>query len=282
MSRTVYIDGDYLPEEEARVSIFDRGFLFADAVYEVVPVLEGKLLDLDGHMTRLKRSLDELEIPSPMPSDSFVEMLRKLARLNTLEEGMVYMQVTRGSGDRDFLIRDTRPLVVAFTQVKNLLDSTSAKHGVKVITLDDLRWRRRDIKTVQLLYPSLAKSRAVKAGADDAWLIEDGYITEGTSNNAFIVDASGTIRTRNLSTDILHGITRASVLECAAEMGLDVDESRFTLGEALDAREAFITAASLSVTSVVEINGQPVGDGKPGPVARRLREIYIKKSLDSA
>ena len=282
MSRTVYVDGDYLPEEEARVSIFDRGFLFADAVYEVVPVLEGKLLDLDGHMTRLKRSLDELEIPSPMPSDSIVEMLRKLARLNTLKEGMVYMQVTRGSGDRDFLIRDTRPLVVAFTQTKNLLDSTSAKHGVKIITLDDLRWHRRDIKTVQLLYPSLAKSRAVKAGADDAWLIEDGYITEGTSNNAFIVDASGTIRTRNLSTDILHGITRASVLECAAEMGLDVDESRFTLGEAHDAREAFITAASLSVTSVVEINGQPVGDGKPGPVARRLREIYIKKSLDSA
>jgi len=282
MSRTVYVDGAYVPEEAARVSVFDRGFLFADAVYEVVPVIDGKLLDLEGHLQRLQRSRHELEMPEPLPDDDLVAVLRKVASLNALAEGMIYLQITRGAGDREFLIRTMDPLLVVFSQQKSLRQTASAREGLAIITMPDLRWQRRDIKTTQLLYPSLAKSRAVKAGAQDAWLVEDGTVTEGTSNNAFIITKDGVIRTRRLSTDILHGITRAAILDCAAEQNLVFEERAFTIEEAQEASEAFVTAASLAVTPVVSIDGQPVGNGKPGPIAMRLREIYIAKSLAAA
>ena len=283
MSRIVYVNGEYLPEEEAKISIFDRGFLMADGVYEVTPVMDGKLLDYPGHVARLHRSLDELQIANPVGDDELLKIHRELVRRNDLDEGLVYLQVTRGAADRDFVWpQDATPSLVLFTQEKMLEDSEGPKHGIKVISQPDLRWHRRDIKTVQLLYPSFAKMQAKAAGADDAWLVEDGFVTEGTSNNAYIVTRDGTIITRNLSTDILHGITRASVLKLAAEAQIKIVERPFTIAEAQDAAEAFITAASLFVCAVIEIDGVTLGDGKPGPVARRLREIYIAEARAGA
>lgn len=283
MSRTVYVNGEYLPEEEAKISVFDRSFLFADGVYEVTSVLGGKLVDFDGHMKRLARSLGELKMTAPCGDDELLEIHRELVARNELEEGMIYLQVSRGSADRDFAWGENMtPTLVLFTQAKSLVDSALAARGAKVVTLDDLRWGRRDIKTVQLLYPSLAKMEAKAQGKDDAWLVEDGYVTEGTSNNAYIVTRGGTIVTRDLSSAILHGITRASVLRMAEEAQMKVEERPFTVEEAKNAAEAFATAASLFVCPVVEIDGQPIGDGRPGPTARRLREIYIEQSRAAA
>ncbi len=285
MTRTVYVNGEYLPESEASISIFDRGFLFADAVYEVTSVLDGKLIDFEGHAVRLKRSLDELDIVQPCSMDELLEIHRKLVELNGIDEGLVYLQVTRGSdGDRDFVFPavDTKPSLVLFTQNKpGLADSPAAKKGAKIISIDDIRWGRRDIKTVQLLYPSMGKMMAKKAGCDDAWLVEDGYVTEGTSNNAYFVK-SGKIVTRPLSNDILHGITRKAVLRMAAEAQMEVEERLFTIDEAKEADEAFTTSASAFVMPVVEIDGVALGDGTPGPIAKRLREIYLDESRKAA
>ncbi len=283
MSRIVYVNGDYVAEAEAKISIFDRGFLMADGVYEVSPVMDRKLIDYPGHVARLHRSLNELQIANPVGDDELLEIHRELIRLNDLDEGLVYLQVTRGAADRDFVWpQGVPPSLVLFTQVKALEDAEGPKHGIKVISQPDLRWHRRDIKTVQLLYPSFAKMQAKAEGADDAWLVEDGYVTEGTSNNAYIVTKDGTLITRNLSNDILHGITRASVLKLAAEAQMKIIERPFTIAEAQGAAEAFITAASLFVCPVVEIDGVKLGDGKPGPVVRRLREIYIATARAAA
>ena len=280
--RTVYVNGDYLPENEATVSIFDRGFLMADGVYEVTSVLGGKLIDFEGHAVRLQRSLDALDMRNPISKDDLLEVHRELVRTNGIDEGMVYLQITRGApGDRDFAFPDpdeTDPTVVLFTQNKpGLADSPAAKKGMKVISIEDIRWGRRDIKTVQLLYPSMGKMMAKKAGADDAWMIEDGFVTEGTSNNAYIVKGNKII-TRALSNDILHGITRAAVLRFAKEAQMKVEERSFTIDEAKDADEAFITSASTFVLPVVELDGAAIGAGTPGPIAARLREIYLDES----
>jgi D-alanine transaminase len=283
MSRIVYVNGSYVPEEEAKVSVFDRGFLFADGVYEVTSVLEGKLIDLPGHLERLRRSLAELDLPVPATDEEIEAMHRELMARNGLTEGMIYMQVTRGAAERDFAYPpEPVPSLVAFTQAKDIVASPAARAGLKVITVPDLRWARRDIKTVQLLAPSMCKMMAKQAGADDAWMVEDGFVTEGTSNNAYIVRRDGIIVTRDLSHAILHGITRAAVLGFAREAQMRVEERPFTVEEAKDAAEAFVTSASSFVTPVVEIDGRPVGDGRPGPVAARLREIYIAESLRRA
>lgn len=279
MSRIVYVNGEFVPEDEAKVSVFDRGFLFADGVYEVTSVLGGKLIDFDGHATRLERSLNELEMGMPMTADELLAVHRKLVEDNGIDDGLVYLQVTRGAADRDFAYpKDAEQTVVLFTQAKpGLADSPVAKTGIKVISIPDIRWGRRDIKTVQLLYPSMGKMAAKAAGADDAWMIEDGHVTEGTSNNAYIVKGR-TIITRQLSNDILHGITRAAVLRFAKEAQYEVEERLFTIEEAKEADEAFITSASTFVMPVVEIDGATVGDGVPGSVASRLREIYLEES----
>ncbi len=285
MTRTVYVNGEYLPETEAKVSIFDRGFLFADAVYEVTSVLDGKLIDFEGHAVRLERSLNELDMQTPCSKDELLDIHRKLVELNGIEEGLIYLQVTRGSdGDRDFVFpsEDTPPSLVLFTQNKpGLADNPAAKKGAKVISIEDIRWGRRDIKTVQLLYPSMGKMMAKKAGADDAWLVEDGYVTEGTSNNAYYVK-DGTIVTRPLSNDILHGITRKAVLRMAEEAQMKIEERLFTIEEAQGADEAFTTSASAFVMPVVEIDGVALGGGTPGPIAKRLREIYLEESRKAA
>ncbi len=279
MSRTVYVNGAYLPEEEARISVFDRGFLFADGVYEVTSVLGGKLIDFAGHLGRLHRSLGELELTLPVSDAELEAIHRELVARNAVDEGMVYLQVTRGAADRDFAYPEAAtPSLVLFTQVKTLIGSASARNGIRVITVPDIRWGRRDIKTVQLLAPSMCKMMAKKAGKDDAWMVEDGFVTEGTSNNAYIVTGDGVIVTRQLGTEILHGITRAAVLRLAREAQMKVEERPFTVDEAKAAAEAFFTSASAFVTPVVEIDGVPVGGGAPGPVATRLREIYISES----
>ncbi len=286
MSRIVYLNGEYLPEAEAKISIFDRGFLMADGIYEVTSVLGGKLIDFKAHMARLKRSLEALEMASPASEDELLTIHRELVTQNALDEGLIYMQITRGNpGDRDFLYPDPATVpstLVLFTQSKpGLADNPKAKTGIKVISVDDLRWRRRDIKTVQMLYPSMAKMKAKAAGVDDAWLVQGGLVTEGTSNNAYIV-TGGKIVTRQLSNDILHGITRAAVLKFAEEAQMVVEERAFSVAEVKVAEEAFSTSASGFVMPVVEIDRVAIGSGKPGPIATRLREIYIEMSRRSA
>ncbi len=284
--RTVYVNGEYVPENEATISIFDRGFLMADGVYEVTSVLDGKLIDFEGHAVRLERSLSELDMGSPITKEDLLEVHRELVRVNEIDEGLIYLQITRGSdGDRDFVFPDpetTVPTIVLFTQNKpGLADSPAAKKGAKVISIEDIRWGRRDIKTVQLLYPSMGKMMAKKAGCDDAWLVEDGKVTEGTSNNAYIVKGNKII-TRQLSTDILHGITRAAVIRFAREAQMEVEERAFTIEEAQKADEAFTTSASAFVMPVVEIDGVELGEGTPGRVALRLREIYLDEMRKAA
>ena len=284
MSRIVYLNGDYLPEADAKVSVFDRGFLFADAVYEVTSVLGGKLIAFDGHAVRLQRSVDELGMSYKVDMDELLEIHRELVTRNDLEEGMIYLQLTRGNpGDRDFAYppEDTKPTLVLFTQTANLLNNPKIHTGMKVITVEDQRWARRDIKTTQLLFPSMAKMMAKAAGVDDAWMFEDGAVTEGSSNNAYIVK-DGKIITRHLGNEILHGITRAAVLKFAASAQMEVEERAFTVEEARDADEAFITSASTFVMPVVEVDGEALGDGKPGAVALRLREIYLEESMKQA
>ncbi|WP_407493764.1 D-amino-acid transaminase [Pseudooceanicola sp. MF1-13] len=285
MSRTVYVNGEYCAEEDAKISIFDRGFLMADGVYEVTSVLDGKLVDFDGHAKRLERSLKELDMASPVTMDELLEIHRELVKRNDLEEGGIYLQITRGApADRDFAFPDpatTPSSIVLFTQVKNLANAPAAQTGISVISIEDQRWARRDIKTVQLLYPSMGKMMAKAAGADDAWMVEDGQVTEGTSNNAYIVKGRKII-TRQLSNDILHGITRAAVLRLAKEAQMEVEERGFTIEEAQDADEAFITSATTFVQPVVSIDGETIGTGKPGNIALRLREIYIEESRAKA
>ena len=238
MSRIVHVNGAYLPESEAMVSVFDRGFLMADGVYEVTSVLDGKLIDFAPHCVRLARSLSELDMQNPHDDADWLEIFRQMVARNDLVEGMVYLQVTRGNpGDRDFAYPgpEVAPTVVLFTQSKpGLADSPAAKVGWRVISIPDLRWDRRDIKTVQLLYPSMGKMAAKKAGVDDSWFVQDGVVTEGTSNNAYIVKGNRNI-TRPLSHDILHGITRVAVLRFAAEAQMEVEERAFSIAEAQSA-----------------------------------------------
>jgi len=285
MSRIVHVNGALLPEAEATVSVFDRGFLMADGVYEVTSVLGGKLIDFDGHCRRLARSLAELEMQNPHTDAEWLQIHREMVAQNGVVDGMVYLQVTRGNpGDRDFAFPgpETKPTVVLFTQSKpGLAENPQAAIGLHVISVPDIRWGRRDIKTVQLLYPSMGKMMAKKAGVDDSWFVEDGTVTEGTSNNAYIVKGNRII-TRPLSSDILHGITRVAVLRFAAEAQMEVEERPFTIAEAQAADEAFITSASAFVMPVVEIDGQAVGTGKPGRVVPRLREIYLEEMRKAA
>ncbi|WAJ30440.1 D-amino-acid transaminase [Antarcticirhabdus aurantiaca] len=284
MSRTVYVNGAFVPEEAATISVFDRGFLFADGVYEVTTVLGGRLIDFAGHMARLRRSLAELAMDAPADEAEILSIHRELVARNGIEEGMVYLQVTRGAADRDFAFppAGTKPSLVLFTQEKAVSDNPAAEKGLTVVSVPDQRWARRDIKTVQLLYPSLAKMEAKARDADDAWMVENGLVTEGTSNNAWIILADGTIVTRPRSEAILHGITRSAVLRLAEEAGHRFVERPFSIEEAKGAAEAFITSASAFVMPVVRIDGAPVGAGVPGPLSRRLRQIYIEEARRTA
>jgi D-alanine transaminase len=278
--RTVWLDGAFLRESEARVSAFDRGFLFSDAVYEVIPVLDGRLVDEPGHRARLARSLAALRMDSPLALHELPALMGELVSRNALAEGVVYLQITRGAADRDFLFpRDATPTMLMFTQAKALRDTPAARDGLRVATRPDWRWKRRDIKTTQLLAAALMKQDARDAGFDDCWLVEDGFVTEGSSSNAWILTRDGRLVTRAVSPEILAGVTRAGVLALARESGLAVEERPFTVAEAQEAAEAFVTAASSFVTPVVAIDGVAVGDGAPGPVSRRLRALCFEAAL---
>ncbi|WNK00828.1 D-amino-acid transaminase [Thalassospiraceae bacterium LMO-JJ14] len=277
MSRIVYVNGEYLPEEDAKISVFDRGFLFADAVYEVSAVIGGKLVDNDAHMARLQRSMNELKMTPPATGEEITAVMLELVKRNDIEEGLVYLQVTRGAADRDFAFpKDATPSLIMFTQKKTLSENPVARTGISVITVPDIRWKRRDIKTVGLLPASMAKQAALDAGANDAWFVEDGFVNEGSSNNAFIVTEDGKIITRHLGTEILHGITRKAVMELAKRENLEIEERPFTPEEAQEAREAFSTSASAFVMPVVKIDGHILGNGVPGPVTEKMRKLYIE------
>jgi len=278
----VWLNGGFVVKSEAKISVFDRGFLFADAVYEVTAVLDGKLVDFDAHYERLKRSCRELDLALPYSHDEMRAVHLQLMAKNNLAEGGIYLQLTGGVTDRDFTIDRTIPVtVLLFTQAKNLRDMPDVKTGQRVMTIEDERWARRDIKTTQLLSQSLARSKAVKAGLDDAWLVTDGMVNEGCSNNAFIVTTDDKIVTRPRSNKILSGITRKAVLDCAAEFNLEIEDRPFSIAEAKASKEAFSTSASTFVMPVVEIDGAQIGGGKPGPVTLRLRELYIKRALSN-
>ncbi|HEX2137448.1 MAG TPA: D-amino-acid transaminase [Microvirga sp.] len=277
MSRVVYLNGSFVPAEDAKVPVMDRGFLFADGVYEGIGVLGGRLVDNEAHLERLERSLAEVRIANPHSRGEWTRIEEDLVRRNGVTEGFLYLQVTRGVAERDFVFpKDAVPTVMLFTQAKAIVQSPLAETGIAVASVPDLRWKRRDIKSLSLLAQVLAKQAAVEAGAHEAWMVEDGYVTEGGSSSAFIVTQAGTIVVRPLSHAILPGITRRAVLRLAAEAGLGLEERAFTLEEAHVAAEAFNTSASGFVLPVVSIDGRPVGNGKPGPMTRRLRQLYIE------
>ena len=281
--RQVYINGDFKKEDEAKVSVFDRGLLFSDSLYEVTTVINGKLIDFNNHMKRLDRSMTELKFKKLLNHLDILIFHRKLIELNNLKEGMIYLQVTRGVADRSFDMPKDKiePTVLAFTQEKKIIDSESAKNGIKVMTLDDMRWKRCDIKTTQLLYASMAKTEATEKGFDDAWMLREGYITEGSSSNAWIIKGK-TIMTRQSDNLILSGITRDAIFKCAKDLGYEVVTKNITLPDTQSASEAFITSATSCVMPVVKINASQIGDGKPGKFVTALREEYIKQALESS
>ena len=286
MSRIAYVNGEYLPHGQAVVHIEDRGFQFADGVYEVWGVFGGRLADFEGHMARLERSLGELRIREPMSRAALLQVLRETVRRNRVRDGLLYIQVTRGTARRDhpFPSEDTPPsLVITARSVDRARQASGAEAGVAVITQPDIRWGRCDIKSVGLLPNVLAKQAARERGAAEAWLVDEmGLVTEGSSTNAWIIDADGKLRTRDAQANILRGITRHALLELAEAEGIEVEQRPFSVQEAKQAREAFFTAASAFVMPVISIDGAKVGDGKPGPVTRRLRQLYLDQARNKA
>ena len=277
MDQIAYVNGSFVPLAEAKVSILDRGFLFADGIYEVSAVLNGKLVDNASHMSRLKRSVGEIALELPETVERIQDIQKELIARNSLVNGMIYLEVTRGADSgRDFAFpKGIKPTLIMFTAVKDIVNAPSAKTGIGVITLPDIRWTRRDIKSVGLLAQVLAKQAAAEAGAGEAWMIEDGMVTEGGSSSAFILTQDDVLVTRQNGSEILPGCTRKAVVQLAEERQLRVEERPFSIQEALAAKEAFVTSATLFVQAVVSIDGKKVGNGKPGPMTSRLREIYV-------
>jgi D-alanine transaminase len=286
MSRIAYVNGVYRPHRDAVVHVEDRGYQFADGVYEVWSVFDGRLADFDAHMTRLHRSLTELRIAEPMSRESLTQVLRETVRRNRVRDGIVYLQVTRGTARRDhpFPAEGTAPSVVVTSRAVDVAKAeATAKKGVAVITQPDIRWGRCDIKTVGLLPNVLAKQAARERGAYEAWMVDEmGLVTEGGSTNAWIVDEHGVLRTRDAQANILRGCTRAALLDLIAETGVAFEERAFTVEEAKRAKEAFFTAAGAWVMPAISIDGARVGDGKPGPLTKILRARYLERARDEA
>lgn len=286
MGRVAYVNGRFVPHGEAFVHIEDRGYQFADAVYEVWALFDGKLGDAEGHFVRLERSLGELSMPMPMTRAALTLVMREAVRRNRIRDGMLYMQVGRGVAPRDHAFPKTpvpMSVVMTVSAVDRVASEARAAKGVAVITTPETRWGRCDIKTVGLLPNALAKQKAREAGAVEAWFVDElGFVTEGASSNAWIVDREGKLRTRDTNANILRGITRRTLLEVIADEGLAVDERPFTPDDARQAKEAFITGAGTLVLPVVTVDGKPVGEGKVGPVASRLRSLYIERAKATA
>ncbi len=282
MTRIAYVNGDFVPLEGAKISVLDRGFLFADGVYEVTAVIDGKLVDNEAHLARLERSLGEIEMDHPVSMEDLTALQLELARRNNLTEGGIYLQITRGAAERDFAYpKDVKPSLVMFTQERNLVHDPRAETGVDVITTPDLRWKRRDIKSVAMLAQAMAKQEAAKVGAAEAIMVEDGLVTEGSSSTAWIVK-NGKLITRNLSNSVLPGVTRLSVLALCREQNLEVEERTYTVEEMYEADEAFITAATTLVMPVVKVDERILSNGAPGPIGSRLRSLYINMARATA
>jgi D-alanine transaminase len=286
MGRVAYVNGRYVSHADAVVHVEDRGFQFADGVYEFFAVFDGKLADSEGHLARLWRSLSEIRIRPPMSEAALLVVLHETVRRNRVRDGSAYVQITRGTASRDhaFPHPDTPPsLVVTAKSVDYAREQAKAAKGIGVVTRPDNRWGRCDIKTVGLLPNALAKQAAREAGAYEAWFVDElGFVTEGASTNAWIVDADGALRTRDTNANILRGITRKTLLDLAAEAGVKVTQRPFTVEEAKHAKEAFITAASTLVMPVVAIDGAQIGDGRPGPVGMKLRALYEQNARATA
>ncbi|MFY8142677.1 MAG: D-amino-acid transaminase [Caulobacter sp.] len=286
MSRFAYVNGRFVRHGEAAVHIEDRGYQLADGVYEVWAVFDGKLADAEGHFARLWRSLDELRIAHPMSEAALTMVLREAVRRNKVREGLCYLQVTRGVARRDHAFPNPAVLpsvVVTARSLDRAASEAKAALGASVISVPENRWGRCDIKSIGLLPNALAKQAARERGAIEAWFVDDmGLVTEGASSNAWIIDADGVLRTRDTNANILRGVTRYTLLDVIRESGLTVSEKPFTIAEAQAAKEAFITGAGSLVTSIVQVDGVTLGDGKPGPVAKRLRALYIEKARQKA
>ena len=286
MSRVAYVNGRFVRHADAAVHIEDRGYQLADGVYEVWAVFDGKLIDSAGHFERLERSLGELQIPAPMAEGPLKLVLAEMVRRNRVRTGLVYLQVTRGVASRDHAF-PTRPTAPAVIITAKSIDwpaaQAKAASGIAVITVPETRWARCDIKTIALLPNVLAKQAAREQGAGEAWFVDElGLVTEGASSNAWIVDKDGSLRTRDLNANILRGITRRSLIDLAAGEGLELSETPFTPQDAKSAREAFITGAGTLIMPVVRIDGEKIGDGRPGPIASRLRDLYLRHARATA
>lgn len=286
MGRIAYVNGRFLPQREAMVHIEDRGYQFADAVYEVWSLFDGKLADAEGHFERLERSLSELGIGLPMSRRALRLVLKEAVRRNRIRDGFVYLQVSRGVAPRDhaFPKPPVQPaVVITVSRIDRQATEARAAKGVAVITTPENRWGRCDIKSVSLLPNVLAKQKAKESGAVEAWFVDElGFVTEGASSNAWIIDQDGRVRTRDANANILRGITRRTLMDLLAEEGLELEERPFTPDDARKAREAFITGATTLVLPVVAVDGQAIGDGRPGPVAAKLRRIYIERAKAAA
>lgn len=277
MARVAYVNGRFVPHHAARVHVEDRGFQFADGVYEVVAVQGGRLIDEDGHLNRLDRSLGEMAMAWPLDRRVLMLLMRQMIRRNRLTDGLVYIQVTRGTAPRDFRFPPpgTRPTLVMTARRLTLNPRRQLEEGIAVITIPDIRWKRRDIKSVSLLPQVLGKQKAAEEGAFEAWQVDDeGLVTEGCSSNAWIVTKDGVLVTRAPSSAILNGITRQSVLQLAQVNGIVFEQRAFTVEEAYLAREAFITSATNYIMPVTRIDNRPIADGRPGLLGRQLRQAY--------
>ncbi len=281
MKRTVYLNGSFVREDLANISIFDRGFLFADSIYEVTGVINSKLVDNNKHLNRLRNSLKFINIDLTITDNEIETIQKELIEKNDLDNGVVYLQISRGSEDRDFLYsEDIEPTVVMFTQRKDFFEDPKALKGISVITQEDNRWKFKDIKTTSLLGSVLAKDEAIRKGADDSWYTKDGLVTEGAASNAFIVNKEKVIKTHPLSSDILPGTTRSTVFEIAELLDLTIKEEPFSVDEAIDSEEAFITGAGTLVIPVIRINQSLIANGQPGKITYAIREKYLSIALD--
>jgi D-alanine transaminase len=286
LGRIAYVNGQFVRHGEAVVHIEDRGYQLADAVYEVWALFDGKLADAEGHFARLERSLGELRIPMPMSRAALTIVLREAVRRNRVREGLLYLQVGRGVAPRNHAFPDepvAPSVVITVSAVNREATEAKAAKGVKVITTPENRWGRCDIKTVGLLPNALAKQAAKERGAAEAWFVDDlGFVTEGASSNAWIIDAEGVLRTRDTNANILRGVTRHTLLDVLSGEGMKVEERPFSADEAVAAKEAFITGAGSLVLPVVAVDGRPVGNGQVGPVAMKLRRLYIERARATA
>ncbi|ATB69385.1 D-alanine aminotransferase [Sulfurospirillum diekertiae] len=282
MSSIVFLNGDFCKEEDAKVSIFDRGYLFGDGIYEVVPVINGKVIDKAPFFERFEGSMSKIGLKAPFCKTEIITILDTLIAKNDLVEGGIYMQVTRGVAPREFYFPENTPTTfMAFTFKKEVINHPLAEIGVKVVSCADIRWKRRDIKSISLLGQVLAKEEVHQKGAYEGWMVEDGFVTEGTSSAAFIIK-NGVIITRPLSHSILPSIRRKVLMEITHTHGIKVEERLFSIEEALNADEAFMASATVFLLPIIEIDGKPIGSGKPGEMVKKLRALYVEAALKEA